>query len=170
MLPTFERILYCTELGPNSSYVFRYAYALAKKYGAELNVLHVVDAPNDLQRQVIDGWAGDGAIEHIIDEQEDEQLKRIPRRIAEFCAREIGDEDWTKVVTRIILAEGRTHRQILNYIESLDADLVVMGAHAESSLIERLMGNTAERVIQRSRAPVLVCQVPEGRQYLTLDI
>jgi nucleotide-binding universal stress UspA family protein len=170
MLPTFRRILYCTELGPNTSYVFRYAYALAKKYDAELHVLHVVDAPNELQRQVIDGWAGEGVIEQILEEQEDEQLHRIPRRIAEFCAREIGDEDWTRVVTKIIVAEGRVHRQILAHVDSLKADLVVMGAHAESSLIERLMGNTAERVIQRSPVPVLVCQVPEGKQDLTLDI
>ncbi len=170
MLPAFERILYCTQLGPNTAYVFRYAYALAKKFGSELHVLHVVDAPNKLQRQVIDGWAGEGAIEHILDEQEDEQMARIPRRIAEFCAREIGDEDWTNVVTKIIVAEGRAHRQILDHVKSLDADLVVMGAHAESSLLERLMGNTAERVVQRSPVPVLVCQVPDGNQALTLDI
>jgi nucleotide-binding universal stress UspA family protein len=170
MLPTFEKILYCTQLGPNTSYVFRYAYALAKKFAAELHVLHVVDAPTPLQRQVIDGWAGEGVIEQILDEQEDEQLARIPRRIAEFCAREIGDEDWTEVVTKIIVSEGRAHQQILVHIESLDADLVVMGAHAESSLIERLMGTTAERVLQRSPVPVLVCQVPDGHQALSLDI
>ena len=170
MLPTFERILYCTQLGPNTAYVFRYAYALAKKFGAELHVLHVVDAPTDLQRQVIDGWAGEGVIEHILDEQEDEQMARIPRRIAEFCVREIGDEDWAAVVTKIIVAEGRAHRQILAHVESLRADLVVMGAHAESSLLERLMGTTAERVVQRSPVPVLVCQVPDGKQDLTLDL
>ena len=124
MLPNFDRILYCTQLGPNTSYVFRYAYALAKKFGAELYVLHVVDAPNELQRQVIDGWAGVGVIEQILDQQEDEQLNRIPRRIAEFCAREIGEEDWTKVVTKIIVSEGRAHRQILEHVASLDVDLV----------------------------------------------
>jgi len=170
MLPKFERILYCTQLGPNTSYVFRYAYSLAKKFGSELFVLHVVDAPNKLQRQVIDGWAGEGVIEHILDEQEDEQLARIPRRIADFCASEIGDEDWTEVVTKIIVSEGRAHRQILEHVVSLQADLVVMGAHAESSLIERIMGNTAERVVQRSPVPVLVCQVPDGRQDLSIDI
>jgi nucleotide-binding universal stress UspA family protein len=170
MLPTFDRILYCTQLGPNTSYVFRYAYMLAKKFGAELHVLHVVDAPNELQRQVIDGWAGEGVIEQILEEQEDEQLHRIPKRIAEFCTREIGDEDWTQVVTKIIVSEGRAHRQILEHVDSLKADLVVMGAHAESSLIERLMGNTAERVLQRSPVPVLICQVPEGKQALSLDL
>lgn len=170
MLPKFDRILYCTQLGPNTAYVFRYAYALAKKFDSELYVLHVVDAPNPLQRQVIDGWAGEGVIEHILDEQEDEQLSRIPRRIAEFCVREIGDEDWTDVVTKIIVAEGKAHRQIIERIDSLKADLVVMGAHAESSLIERIMGNTAERVLQRSPVPVLICQVPDGKQALSLDV
>ena len=170
MLPTIERILYCTQLGPNTSYVFRHAYSLAKKYGAELHVLHVVQAPTAHQRQVIDGWAGEGVIEHVIDEQEDEQMVRIPRRIAEFCVQEIGDENWRKVVTKIIVAEGKAHRQILDHIESLGADMVVMGAHAESSLLDRLMGNTAERVVRRSPVPVLICQVPDGKQELSLDL
>ena len=170
MLPTFERILYCTQLGPNTSYVFRHAYALAKKYGAELHVLHVVQAPTALQRQVIDGWAGEGVIEQVIDQQEDEQMARIPRRIAEFCTLEMGDENWREVVAKIIVAEGKAHQQILDHIESLGADLVVMGAHAESSVLERLMGNTAARVIQRSPVPVLICQVPDGKQALSLEL
>lgn len=170
MLPTFERILYCTELGPNSAYVFRYAYALACRFEAELMVLHVVDALTPEQRQVVDGYAGPGAIERLIEEQEDEQMKRIPRRIAEFCAREIGDDDWCRVVTRIILAEGKAHRSILEHIASLKADLVVMGAHAEESLLERLVGSTAHRVVARSPVPVLLCQVPEGHQALSLDL
>ena len=156
MLPTFKRILYCTQLGPNTAYVFRYAYALAKSFSSELYVLHVVDAPTELQRQVIDGWAGEGVIEHILDEQEDEQMNRIPRRIAEFCAREIGDEDWRRVVHRIVVAEGKAHEQILAHVASLAVDLVVLGAHAESSLLDRMIGGTARRLVQRSPVPELI--------------
>jgi nucleotide-binding universal stress UspA family protein len=170
MLPGFERVLYCTQLGPNTAYVFRYAYAMARRFEAELFVLHVVETLTAEQRQLVDGYAGEGAIEHIIDEQEHEQMDRIPRRIAEYCAREIGDESWTDVVTKIIVAEGKAHTQILAHVDSLDADLVVMGAHAESSLLDRLVGSTAQRVTARCPVPVLMCQVPEGNQSLSLDI
>lgn len=170
MLPDFKRILYCTQLGPNTAYVFRHAYAIARKYDAELFVLHVVETLTPEQRQVIDGYAGEGTIEHIIEEQEEEQMGRIPRRIQEYCQREIGDERWTDVVTKIVVAEGKAHQQILAHIDSLEADLVVMGAHAESSLLDRLVGNTAQRVTARSRVPVLICQVPDGHQSLSLDM
>ncbi len=170
MLPTFKRILYCTQLGPNTAYVFRYAYAMARKFEAELYVLHVVETITPKQMEVVDGYAGPGAIESIVDEQEEEQMDRIPRRIAEYCAREVGQENWTNVVTKIIVAEGKPHREILDHVTSLDVDLVVMGAHAESSLLDRLVGNTAQRVSQRSPVPVMMCQVPDGDQSLSLDL
>ena len=170
MLPGFKRILYCTQLGPNTSYVFRYAYAMARKFDAELIVLHVVETLSPEQRQVVDGYAGEGAIENIVEEQEQEQAERIPRRIAEYCQREIGAERWTEVVSKIVVAEGRAHKQILEHVDSLGADLVVMGAHAESSLLDRLVGNTAQRVTAHCPVPVLLCQVPEGHQSLSLDI
>lgn len=170
MLPTFKRILYCTQLGPNTAYVFRYAYSMARKCEAELFVLHVIETPTPKQMEVIDGYAGEGVIEHIVDEQEEEQMGRIPRRIAEYCTREIGEENWTEVVTKIIVAEGKPHRQILDHAKSLGADLIVMGAHAESSILDRLVGNTAQRVTQGSPVPVLLCQVPDGNQGLSLEI
>ncbi len=170
MLPGFTRILYCTQLGPNTAYVFRYAYAMARKFEARLMVLHVVETLKPDQAQVVDGYAGEGVIEHIVDEQEEEQMHRIPRRIAEYCTREIGDENWTDTVSRIVVAEGKAHEQILAHVRSLSADLVVMGAHAESSLLDRLVGNTTQRVTARCPVPVLVCQVPEGQQSLSLDI
>lgn len=170
MLPTFKRILYCTQLGPNTAYVFRYAYALARKFDSELFVLHVVQTITPKQMEVVDGYAGAGTIEHIIDEQETEQMDRIPRRIAEFCSREVGKENWTEVVTKLIVAEGKAHRQILDHVTSLQADLVVMGAHADSSLLDRLVGSTAQKVTARSPVPVLLCQVPDGDQSLSLDL
>jgi nucleotide-binding universal stress UspA family protein len=170
MLPTIERILYCTELGPNTAYVFRYAYAMACRFEAELMVLHVVDALTAEQRRLVDDYAGQGKIEELIEAQEDEQLQRIPRRIAEFCAREIGDDDWCSVVTRIVVAEGKAPRVILDHVASLKADLVIMGAHSEESLLERLVGSTAHRVVARSPVPVMLCQVPEGHQELSLEI
>jgi nucleotide-binding universal stress UspA family protein len=170
MLPKIERILYCTQLGPNTPCVFRYAYSLAKSLPAKLTVLHVVETLTPHQRAMVDGYAGDGVIEHIVEEQEEEQLDRIPRRIGAFCAKEIGDEDWTKIVDRIVVAEGKAPKQILAHIESLKADLVVMGVHGKPSMIENILGGTARYVAQHSQVPVLMCPCPEGKQSTSLDI
>lgn len=169
MLPKIERILYCTQLGPNTAYVFRHAYGLAKALGAELYVLHVVATLKPVQARAVDGWAGEGAIGKIVESEGQRDLARIPRRLEEFCEREIGGNDWRTVVTKILMAEGKANEQILTHIDSLAADLVVMGAHAESPFLDRIVGNTAQRVLRHSPVPVLLCQVPQGKQELTLD-
>jgi nucleotide-binding universal stress UspA family protein len=43
MIPQIKRILYATDLSKNSSYAFLYATNMAKKYGAEIVILHVIE-------------------------------------------------------------------------------------------------------------------------------
>jgi len=42
-LPKIKRILYTTDVSPNSAYVFRYAINPAKKHDASIIILHVVE-------------------------------------------------------------------------------------------------------------------------------
>ena len=169
MLPTFKTILYCTQIGPNTSYVFRHAFAIARQFEAKIVVLHVVHTLTPEQRATVEGYSGQGSIDDIVSHEEQEARDRLPKRIQEFCMRELVDEDWHDVVSKILLAEGSAPEQILAHIKSTGADLVVIGANAKSSLLDRLMGSTAEKVIRNSPVPVLSVQVPEGHQTLTLE-
>jgi nucleotide-binding universal stress UspA family protein len=45
-------------------------------------------------------------------------------------------------------------------VESRSADLVVIGAHTESSIIDRMIGSTARSLVKSSPVPVLTVQVP----------
>lgn len=168
MLPKIETILYCTQLGPNSAYVFRYAYAIARRFEAEIVVLHVMDTLTPRQKALVEGYSGQGSLGQIIVEAEREAAGRIPKRIEEWCHRELPDEEWREVVTSIVVAEGHAPDQILAHVESTGADLLVIGAHAESKMMDRLIGNTARTMIKYSPVPVLTVQVPEGRQDLTM--
>jgi nucleotide-binding universal stress UspA family protein len=168
MRPKIDKILYCTQLGPNSAYVFRYAYAIASRFDAEIVVLHVMDTLTPKQKALVEGYSGQGSLSEIISQAEREAAARIPKRIEEWCHREFGHEDWRKIVTSIVVAEGHTPDQILAHVESTGADLLVIGAHAESAMMDRLIGNTARTLIKHSSIPVLTVQVPEGRQELTM--
>jgi len=44
MLPKIETALYCTEMGRNTPFIFRYAYAIAKQFGAK--IVEEKQAPN----------------------------------------------------------------------------------------------------------------------------
>jgi len=170
VLPEIKTILYCTTLGPNSAYVFRYAWSIAARYDAHIVVLHVLESLTTHQRSFVEGYTGAGSLSEAFEEATREAAERIPLRVEEFCRREIGKGEWRKVVSRIIVADGKAAPRILEQIEATHADLVVVGAADESTLMENLIGGTARRIVKRSPVPVLTVQVPEGRQELTLDI
>ena len=43
MMPEIKKILYATDLSPNSDYAFRYAINSAKKNDADVIILHVAE-------------------------------------------------------------------------------------------------------------------------------
>lgn len=51
---------------------------------------------------------------------------------------------------------GRAHTEISDYAVSVSAGLVVAGAQGEHSLLEKLMGSTASRLIRVAKCPVLL--------------
>jgi universal stress protein E len=61
------------------------------------------------------------------------------------------------------LVDGEPDRAIVRYVDTHDIDLVVMGTVARSGITGLVMGNTAERVLQRLRGSVLAVK-PAGFQ------
>jgi nucleotide-binding universal stress UspA family protein len=70
--------------------------------------------------------------------------------------------------------EGPAGRAIAGIASELRADLVLVGAHRRGSGWSSFLGSTAEQVIRRSSAPVLVLRQPldcrRGRTLLTTDL
>lgn len=58
------------------------------------------------------------------------------------------------------LVEGEPERAISHFVETNGVDLVVMGTVARSGIPGLVMGNTAERVLQRLRGSVLAIKPP----------
>ena len=159
MLPKIETILYCTGLGRNSAHVFRYAFAIAQRFGAKIVALHVIESLSPRQRALVEGYSGLGSLSEILGKAEREAAQQLPQRIEEFCAREAPDDDWRQIVSDVVVAEGHVADQILGHQQSAAADLVVVGVHGESSLT---LGSTARRLVRECPVPVLTVQVPEG--------
>ena len=53
MIPQIQKILYTTDLSPNSGYLLRFAVSSAKKHGAKLIVLHVIEALSPATKSII---------------------------------------------------------------------------------------------------------------------
>lgn len=167
VLPEIKHILYCTRIGPNSAYIFRYAVSLGEKYGAKITVLHVVPLLPPDKEAIIDGWIGPAHIHDLVEREEKAAVDRIHRHLEAFCHRLTAGLACGNLVERILVHEGEAAEVIISEAVDSKADLIVMGAHATSTLVEAIMGSTARKVIRKSPVPVLVVQVPEGQQELT---
>jgi nucleotide-binding universal stress UspA family protein len=54
---------------------------------------------------------------------------------------------------------GEPARAIRKFVEDSDIDLVVMGSHGRSGLSRVILGSVAEKVLRRTRLPVLVVDI-----------
>jgi len=162
MLPDIKTILYCTSLGPHAPYVFGYAYTLAKKLDARIVALHVIESLNRKQKTLVEGYAGQGRLADLLKNAQKEAADRLPEHMKKKLSSVSGEEDWERYVSEIIIAEGRSEKRILEAVTSRNADMVVIGAHTEHSVLDRMIGSTARSLVKSCPVPVLTVQVPSG--------
>ena len=173
-LPKVEvkKILYATDLSENARYAFAYAVSLSNLYGAQITLLHVLHEVPELVDAHVIGYISEERWEeiknrHLLDARETLVGKRkdheaIREVLGQFCedAKE-SPECGPFVADEIIVKYGNPAEQILLQAEESQCDLIVMGTHGQKTLADTLLGNTARRVIRRSKTPVLVVRLPE---------
>ena len=115
------------------------AIKLAEIYGARLNFLYVAN---------INQVAINAALAHAIMDAVRKAGRTILNRAADSVPKNISHEK--------ILEPGAPAVMILNYEESLDADLIVMGSRGLSFVKGVLLGSVSQYIIERANCPVLV--------------
>lgn len=167
LLPDFKKILYCTRIGPNSAYIYRHAVALAEKFAGAITVLHVMETLTPDQEALIDGYIGPNLIHDVVEHEEQDAVVRIKKHLKGFCSRFAAEKGTSCHVKEIIVAEGAPAEEIVKLSVAMEADVIVIGAHAQSSILGALLGSTTAKVIRKSSIPVFVVQVPAGEQEFT---
>ena len=143
-----KTILYPTDFSEYAEHAEAYAVELARKFGAEVLIVHVVP---------ILTYPIDYAVTLNMDTMDQEVRKKGRERLkayreeiaaqgvnadSEFC---IGDP-FTKIV------EVAKRREV---------DLIVMATHGYGPVKHLLLGSTAERVVCNAPCPVLTIRHPE---------
>ncbi len=162
MLPEIRTILYCTSLGPHAPYVFGYAFTLARALGAKIVALHVMESLSRKQTRLVEGYAGEGSLGELIKNAQKRARKSLPGHMKGVLSAVSGVEEWDQLVSEVIIAEGHTEARILEMVEAKNADMVVIGAHTESSVLDRMIGSTARSLVKNCPVPVVTVQVPSG--------
>lgn len=147
-MKSFERILTAIDFSENSEYAFEYALTLAKRFDAELTVMHVINEPVDLR-----GFY----VPHISFEQLEKEIEEGAFKMMDkFCRSRLGD--FTNFKTSIV--SGIPYEEIIRKAEETGASLIVMGTHGRRGLDHLIFGSTAERVVRGASCPVLSIRLP----------
>lgn len=156
------RILVPTDFSATADAALDYAYVLAERLGATVEMLHVLDDPF-----VADGMAAEAYI------SEAPALRTAMLREAQERLRHRAGprEGIPPVTTEVLFGHGA--RTIAEYAAERGVDLIVMGTHGRTGLAHLVLGSIAEQLVRTAPCPVLTVRepkVPEHRQELVYDV
>ena len=149
---TYDTVLVPTDGSRTAERAADHGIGLARTYDADLHVLFVVDVAELIEL----GYVGDRA---------DFEAKIEPLEAEAKCAvgaiRARADEEGVRVLA--VVRQGDPVETILEYVDEIDADLIVMGTRGRRGLARYLLGSVAERILRRAPVPVLtVGDPPDG--------
>jgi nucleotide-binding universal stress UspA family protein len=146
----FTTILVPIDFSPCSLEAFRMAVSMARRYEAELLLVHVVDT-----RML-------AAVERLGIPVKADQMKTIRHRLR-LSFRGIMESEKGVKMRRLIL-EGSPFTEIMRLARTQKVDMIVMGAYGgRTGEVEKIFfGSTAEKVVRASPCPVL-CVPSSGR-------
>jgi universal stress protein A len=140
-----KRILVPVDFSKYSDHALRYACALARRFAAELHLLHVTDplkGPGYLPPP--EEWVED------LQQRARSELERIP-----------GPDLGKDLNVHREIRSGFAFAEIVYSAREKSVDLIVMGTHGRSGLAHVLLGSVAEKVVRKSPCPVLTVRHPE---------
>jgi nucleotide-binding universal stress UspA family protein len=155
MNPTITRILVPTDFGAASSVALDYAIAIARRFGASLRLLHVVDDPCATAAT----WGSEiyiGCGPALRDSLIDEAATKLSALLAqaEACG----------VAARSEVRLGWPAEVIAEAADAEAIDLIVMGTRGRKGLSHALIGSVAEKTVRESHCPVLAVH-SDGRPF-----
>lgn len=149
-----KKVLIAIDYNPTSQEVAEQGYALAKRMGAEVCLVHVMSevAHYGMRYPTFMGYEGFDA--GSVDINIANEMRDITEDYLKTAAKHLDDE---QVKTKML--EGDAAREILNYAEEWNADLIVLGTHSHSVLEKLFMGTVASSILEKTKVPVYVIPV-----------
>lgn len=161
----YTTILYPTDGSPGAEAALDHVRTLADQFDATVHVLTVVNSryleyqPGMMggeSKEKRAGMMGDspnkiesGLIRDVPEKMRSALKERAESRLENAMSQLEG------IKTTTAIRVGNPHKAILDYSDSNDVDIVVMGTHGRSGLDRYLLGSVAEKVVRLSDVPVV---------------
>ncbi len=147
----FKKILCPVDFSEFTDEIIEYALDIAKKYDAELYLIHIIPNLN-----YFTPYESFFTPENLI--------------VVEKNMETEVNKDFDDLMKKIngpavkVIKNGTPFVEIINYARSESMDLIIIGTHGRSGLEHILIGSVAERVIRKAPCPVLTVR-PKNRQF-----
>jgi universal stress protein E len=138
-----RRVLVAYDFSDYAELALNYGLSVAQEHQAELHLLHVLP-PRSVNDPEIAWYPSQG----------ESPYHTAARRLQRAVPAEV--HLWCTVKTAV--SEGHPYREILNYAEKNDIDLISVGAHGAGFGMRALFGSNVDRVLRQSPCPVLVAR------------
>jgi len=143
LVGSLARVLVAYDFSDYSELALKYGLSIAQEHQAELHLLHVLP-PRSVSEPEI-AWYPVGG---------ESAYHTAARRLQRVVPPEVNL--WCDVKTAV--SEGHPYREILNYAEKNEIDLISVGAHGAGFGMRALFGSNVDRVLRQSPCPVLVAR------------
>jgi len=131
-----RKMLLCTDFSEHAHRATEYAVSMAKEYGAELTLLHVLeDVPSSTD------------------------LESATEKMAKQLEESIVPKTRKGCIVKVSVEIGKPYQQIIQLALEAQTDLVIMGARGRGALDTAIFGSTTYRVIQLGSCPVLAVHI-----------
>ena len=162
-----KRILVGCDFSQDSQLAFDYALSLAQEFQTQLYLAHVIRPTEQIDLTAYDyvkiqegdhiGWTRSEYLDlqkNATDkdwQKKSSLLSRLERQLSHMVPE--NSRNWCSPVT--ILLEGQPYKELINYAEKKEVDMIVVGVRGHSLLEQFLVGSTTDRVISTASCPVL---------------
>jgi universal stress protein A len=156
-MPEYRSLLVPYDFSAHARAALHMAAGLAGPLGADLHVLHVVQAPSYIYAY---GYGDEGG--PVLPGMDVTALRANALSALTSIVQDM--ESLQGVVEPIVVEGTGIADSICNAAEELEADLIVMGTHGRTGLARMFLGSVAERTLRIAPCPVLSVRTAEAEQ------
>ncbi|MFV0445778.1 MAG: universal stress protein [Planctomycetaceae bacterium] len=150
-----SRILVPVDFSEFGKHALRYGCEFARRFGAEVHLLHVVEDVYPMVPEAGMLLPAQGNYLQELQSAAHKALEQIP------------NEEMRTGLSDVVrhTETGTPFLEIIRYARQADIDLIVIGTHGRSGLVHMLMGSVAEKIVRKAPCPVLTVR-PEGHDFV----
>jgi nucleotide-binding universal stress UspA family protein len=139
--PTVKKILFPTSFSPTDAVALEWALELARKFGATLFLLHVIEVHKSF----------DGVKGGFVGRLRDSATKQLHAMLDTVSSQKRKGVSLAEKVT----AFPRAWSGIVKFVHDQGIDMIVMSTHARKGVPGFILGSVAESVIKETPCPVI---------------